>query len=456
MTEDPAWRLAQHVCRTRYADLPASAVESARRDILDTFGCMLGGSGSPGIAELFAVISRWGGLPESRVLLRGLRLPAPQAAFLNASMGHALDFDDTLDTGGSIHPGVSVLGAALAVCDSLDRVTGQDLLLAVALGLDVSCRVALASTLDRGWHRTAAIGVFGATAAAGKLIDLAPQQMLDAFGIAYSHAAGNRQCILDGALTKRMQAGQAASAGVFSAIVAQTGFTGAHDIFNGRFGFFELYQPNGYDASVLLRDLGAAFRGEALSYKPYPCGRPLHSAIDAALAARALLAIERPVDIASVTIEADPAGHSDQFGHGPAKRRPTQVVEAQFAQPFLVATALVHGKVGIAEVDGLGDAAVLDLTDRIAGVPRDGRPKGSLAITVQTSDGRSVAVEATDPSGSPRKPLTKAQFEAKFRDCARNAAQPLSDAGVDAALATIERLETLPDARELMAPFAAR
>jgi 2-methylcitrate dehydratase PrpD len=96
-------------------------------------------------------------------------------------------------------------------------------LLAVALGLDVSCRIALASTLDRGWHRTAAIGVFGATAAAGKLIGLTPEQMLAALGIAYSHAADNRQCILDGALTKRMQAGQAASAGAFSAVLAQTG-----------------------------------------------------------------------------------------------------------------------------------------------------------------------------------------------------------------------------------------
>src|SRR6202011_1132369 len=209
----------------------------------------------------------------------------------------------TLDTGGSIHPGVSVLAAVLAVADSLGALSGRDLLLSVALGLDVSCRIALASTLDRGWHRTAAMGVFGATAAAGKLMDLSADQMLHAFGIAYSHAAGNRQCILDGALTKRMQAGQAASAGVFSAVLAQTGFTGAHNIFNGRFGFFELYPPDGYDASMLLRDLGAAFRGEALSYKPYPCGRPLHAAIDAALAARARLEIERPDDIEAVTIE---------------------------------------------------------------------------------------------------------------------------------------------------------
>src|ERR1700687_2964460 len=141
---------------------PATPLNPPRRDILDTFGCMLGGSGSPGIDELFAVISRWGGLPESRVLLRGIRLPAPQAALLNASMGHALDFDDLLDTGGSIHPGVSVLGAVLAISDSLGNVTGKELLLAVALGLDLSCRIALASTVDRGWHRTAAMGVFGA------------------------------------------------------------------------------------------------------------------------------------------------------------------------------------------------------------------------------------------------------------------------------------------------------
>jgi 2-methylcitrate dehydratase PrpD len=454
MSDDPAWALARHVCRTGYASLPASAVESARRDILDTFGCMLGGSGSPGIDELFAVIARWGGLAESRVVLRGLSLPAPQAALLNASMGHALDFDDTLDTGGSIHPGVSVLGAVLSVCDSLGGVTGKDLLLAVALGLDVSCRVALASTVDRGWHRTAAMGVFGAAAAAGKMLGLTPDQMLAAFGIAYSHAAGNRQCILDGALTKRMQAGQAASAGVFSAVLAQTGFTGARNIFDGRFGFFELYQPNGYDASVLLRDLGTAFRGEALSYKPYPCGRPLHAAIDAALAARAQLRIERAEDIAAITIEADPAGHGDQFERGPAKRRPTQVVEAQFAQPFLVATALVRGKVGIAEVDGLGDASVLAVSDQIAGVAREGRRKGSLSITVVRTDGRAVTIEATDPIGSPEKPLSDAQFEAKFRDCARNAVRPLWDASVDAALTAIDRLEALPDARDLMAPFA--
>ena len=172
------------------------------------------------------------------------------------------------------------------------------------------------------------------------------------------------------------------------------------------------------------------------------------------LAARAQLQITRADDIAAVTIEADPAGHAEQFERGPAKHRPTQVVEAQFAQPFLVATALVHGRVGIAEVDGLGDPAVLALSDRIAGVAHERRGKGSLSIGVSRTDGRAVTIEAADPIGSPQQTLTDAQFEAKFRDCARNAVQPLSDASIDATLARIAGLEVLSDARELMAAFA--
>jgi 2-methylcitrate dehydratase PrpD len=277
--------------------------------------------------------------------------------------------------------------------------------------------------------------------------------MLHALGIAYSQAAGNRQCILDGALTKRLQAGQAASAGVFSAVLAQTGFTGARNVFNGRFGFLELYQPNGYDTSLLSQDLGTVFRGEGLSYKPYPCGRPLHAAIDAALAARAALGITGADDIESVTIEADPAGHADQFGGAPGKRRPTQVVEAQFAQPFLVATAFVRGMVRIADVAGLGDAAVLKLSDRIEGIARHGRSKGSLSITVRRNGGHSVTIEATDPIGSPKKPLSDAQLEAKFRDCARNAVRLLSDEDVDAALEAIRSLHMLEDVGELVKPF---
>ena len=98
---------------------------------------------------------------------------------------------------------------------------------------------------------------------------------------------------------------------------------------------------------------------------------------------------------------------------------------------------------------------MLALSERIVGVAREGRARGSLAITVRRTDGRSITVEATDPIGSPQTPLTKAQFEAKFRDCARHAVRRLPDGSVNAVLAAIGQLETLPDTRELVAPFAA-
>ena len=192
------------------------------------------------------------------------------------------------------------LRRALPYLTCLAACRASGLLLAIALGLDVSCRVALASTLDRGWHRTAAMGVFGAAAAAGKLLGLNVEQMVNALGIAFSQAAGNRQCIVDGALTKRLQAGQAASSGVLAALLAREGFTGAHNIFLGRFGFFELYQPNGHDPAKLPEDLGGEFRGDQLSFKPYACGRPQHAMLDAAIAARNQLGSGTTVDLAEI------------------------------------------------------------------------------------------------------------------------------------------------------------
>jgi 2-methylcitrate dehydratase PrpD len=454
MVKDPAWALAEHVCGSGFADLPAATRAATCNDILDTFGCLLGGSGEPGIAELARVFGGWGGAQQSQVMLWQSRLPAPQAAMLNASMAHALDFDDTLDHGGSIHPGASVLAASLAVCDMLGGVSGERLLLAIALGLDVSCRVALASTVDRGWHRTAAMGVFGAAAASGKLLGLGVEQMVNALGIAFSQAAGNRQCIVDGALTKRLQAGQAASSGVLAAILAAEGFTGAHDIFLGRFGFFELYQPNGHDPAKLLDELGKAFRGDQLSFKPYACGRPQHAMLDAAIAARNELGLGTATElaeIADVRATAAAATIAEQFNGASHKRRPTQIVEAQFALPYLVAAGVVHGRVGITEVADIHNTEVLNLAGRIAGVVADG---GSSGITICLRDGRAATVAIGPPLGSPENPLGSEQLLIKFADCARNAVRKLSDDVVSEAANTILHLEDVQDVSRLLRHFA--
>lgn len=453
-TKDPAWALAEHVCRCRLADLPATTRVATCDDILDTFGCLLGGSGAPGIAELFRVLSSWGGSEQSQVMLWQRRLPAPHAAMMNASMAHALDFDDTLDHGGSIHPGASVLAASLAVSDMLGGVAGRDLLLAVALGLDVSCRVALASTLDRGWHRTAAMGVFGAAAASGKLLGLSVGQMVNALGIAFSQSAGNRQCIVDGALTKRLQAGQAASSGVLAALLAREGFTGAHDIFLGQFGFFQLYQPNGYDATKLTEGLGREFRGDELSFKPYACGRPQHAMLDAAIAVREQLKLGTSIElseVAGVTVTCSAMIADEQFRGAPHKRRPTQIVEAQFALPYLIAAALVQGRAGIAEVADLHNPQVLDLAARMTGVAVEEDANGGVTVTLR--NGRMATATVGLPLGSPGNRLSMEQLTMKFADCAGNAVRPLSEDAVHAAVHMMRHLEEAPNVSDLLHHF---
>jgi len=453
MAADPALALAEHVYQTTFAALPGSTVVATKRDILDTLGAALGGSVAPGVAELARVVTHWGGRAESSLWLLGGRVPAPQAALVNATMGHALDFDDSLDRAGNIHPGISALAASLAVAEWCGGISGRDLVLAITLGLDVACRVALAATVDRGWHRTAAMGIFGATAAAGKLLGLSVEQMLHAFGIAYSQAAGNRQCIVDGALTKRLQAGQAASSGVFAAVLARAGFTGAQQVFAGRYGFFPMYQPEGYDLSTLTDGLGTVFRGEELSFKAYPCGRRAHATLDVALALYHQLDLataQEGADIAEVVLTTDPQTYREQLRVGSAKRRPTQVVEAQFSTPFLVAAALAPGRVGIGEVAGVDHPRVLALAERIQGAARADAPEGWAQLTVRRTDGRAATRETTSPSGSPERPLSTAQLQAKFRDCAAHAVRPLSEEAVARALHVIDHLDETPDALELI------
>jgi 2-methylcitrate dehydratase PrpD len=457
MDVDPALTLAEHVCRTTFADLPDAAIIAAERDILDTLGAMLGGSVAPGIAELTGLVTHWGGREESSLLLKGRRVPAPQAAFVNAAMGHALDFDDTLDRAGSIHPGVSTLAASMAVAERHGGASGRDFVLAVVLGLDVACRLALAATVDRGWHRTAAIGIFGATAAAGKLLGLSVEQVVNAFGIAYSQAAGNRQCIVDGALTKRFQAGQAASAAVLSALLAREGFTGARQVFAGRYGFFPMYQAEGYDLDAIHDQLGTVFRGVELSFKPYPCGRGNHAVLDATLELYRRLDLATAdvgAEVAEVVLTTNPRTYRDQLSPEATKRRPSQVVEAQFSLPFLVAAALTRGRVGIAEVARVDDAQVLALSERIQGSIRDDAPEGWAQVYVCRTGGRAASLETTTPFGSPAKPLSDAQLQAKFRDCAAHAIRPLPQEVVEQAIQLIRHLDDQSDATALVRLFA--
>ena len=446
---DPAHTLAAHVVNTSIEDVPVASITATRLDVLDTFGAMLGGSGAPGIQELATVTGRWGGLEEANLVVIGGKMPAHHAALINSAMGHALDFDDTYDKGGHIHPGTSVLAACLAISDSVDSVSWEQLMLAATLGLDVSCRLGLAAHDDRGWHRTASFGIFGATAAAGKLMGLTKDQMAHAFGIAYSQAAGNRQCIVDGALTKRFQAGQAAHGAVMSVFLAKEGFTGAGNVFAGRFGFFPMYQPDGYDLSIIDQGLGEEFLGDRISFKPYPCVRPSHAYIDAAIKLHRELNLGQNA-LESVTVRTDPETLAARYNIAAGIKKPTQQVEAQFSVPYLIGCALALGGVGIDQINSFNDPSVLAASALVNAEERPGMFKGWAEIEVVCVDGKTAVVELGPPSGSPENPLTVKQLQDKFSDCAKHAAHSIDDASIEKMMTLILSPDALGDSSNLI------
>ena len=270
--EDAAILFARNVLNTRFKDIPPEVVKVTKRDILDTLGCALAGSSSPGTKELLEVLKEFAGRQESTVWLFGERLPSVHAALANGSMAHARDFDDTYDLG-LVHVGASTVPAAFAIAERKGKVSGKDIITACALGQDMILRMAASVTQWNDFHATGTLGIFGSAAAAGKLLNLNENEMISALGIAYAQSSGNAQAMHDGVLSKRLQPANAARGGVFAALLAQNGFTGATQSLEGTSGFFKVYYNNNYDRKVLLADLGKTFEGIKLGFKPYPCAR---------------------------------------------------------------------------------------------------------------------------------------------------------------------------------------
>jgi 2-methylcitrate dehydratase PrpD len=215
---DPIYLFAKNFRRIRYKDLPQEVVEVTKKQVLDLYGWprwFL--PWDPGL-----LVSLRLGRKESSIILSKQKVPAPMAAQMNATMAHALDFDDVHDAA-VLHPGVAVIPACMAVSETKGKVNGKEFITAVALGVDMICRLTLATwpgydpsspekkekayqseRVKQGWHLTTLMGYLAGTGAVGKLLGLDEERMINAFGIAYHQCSGNLQGRMDGTQTKRM------------------------------------------------------------------------------------------------------------------------------------------------------------------------------------------------------------------------------------------------------------
>ncbi|MBI4329782.1 MAG: MmgE/PrpD family protein [Chloroflexi bacterium] len=452
---DASQAFANNVANLKFEDIPDDAVRAAKISILDTLGIILAASSlATGSRELVDFVKEGGGKEESSILGFGGKVPSYMAALANGAMAHSLDYDDVHESA-QVHAGVTIVPGSLAVAERVGKVDGKQFITAVVLGADFACRLSLAAApRPRGWQPTPVFGFFGVAAAASKFLGLNAETVQNALGIAYSQAAGNAQPITDAALTKRTQAGFAAKGGIISALMAQKGITGATNSLEGEFGFYKVYWGGKYNREVLTGDLGKRFEVSNLTFKPYPSGRSTHSSIDATLAMVRENDL-KPQDIESITVSKSAIAVKVVGSPIERKRRPENVVDAQFSLPYTIATAAVKRRVGLGDFtpEAIRDPAVLEMAQRVnvrlnpEFNPLDFHP----GITeIMTKGGKAFSMRVDVPYGNPEKPIPQEGLLQKFAECASYAIKPLPKKNLKRVVEMIMKLEDLEDMASLV------
>jgi 2-methylcitrate dehydratase PrpD len=411
--------VAQFACSDPFADAPRALYERATRAFVDTIGVTIAARRE----ESFAILARTLGsntAGAATVLASRARASAADAALLNGTAGHALDYDDVADEVHG-HPSVVLVSALLALAEA-HGTTGRDLLEAYAVGFEVGCAIARGLNVEahyrRGWHATATVGILAAVAGAGRLLRLDQAAVQNALGIAASMASGSRQNF--GTMTKPLHAGLVARDAVLAVELAANGFTADPHQLEAPLGYFSLYGvdphpevvPSALEHPRVLLENG-------LNVKKYPCCYGTHRMADAALALRARGL--RAGDVRSITIGVEPDGLAAIIHH-----RPQTGLQGKFSGEYVVAACLVDGAVRLLSFT---DAAVnrgetQDLLRRISIAEVSAPPFGPSSyehafatLEVTLTDGNTLRERCDVPRGDARIPLTDAELESKFRDC---------------------------------------
>lgn len=452
---DPAAELIAFAHRTRFEDLPASAVEVVKGLWLDSLAVALAGSRDPAAEPVRAQLLAWGGAPESAVWFTPYRLPAPAAALLNSMMIHCLEYDAVHEPSVS-HPVASAIPAALALAEARADVTGRDVLRATCLGMEIACRIGAAATAASPFFRSATSGALGAVVTSGLLLGLDGPRLMHALGLMFTQAAGSYQGSVDGAEAYEMSPGLMTSAALVSAYLAARGITGPARVLGGEYGYYRLYEGGRYDPGRLTGRLGEHYEVARTSLKPYPCGRLTHGAVNAALQLRGEVA-SRLAEVEAITALV-PRWMHDKVAR-PVDTRLNTRVDAQRSIPYLVAVALLRGAI---RLEDFGDAArrdpaVLALGRKVAVEVDpslgDVNTIGPTTLTVGLRGGQATRRRIEVPTGHPENPMSPDERRAKLEACAASGGFPRQRAFALAdAIATLDRLPSVAPLFALLTP----
>ncbi|HKY52398.1 MAG TPA: MmgE/PrpD family protein [Candidatus Limnocylindria bacterium] len=417
--------LAARCAGVHWDDLPRDVRERAKDLVLDLIGVAIRGSRQPSSIAARDTARRLGGEGRSSVIGNDLCLPASWAALANGTAGHALELDDVTSES-SLHPGVAVIPAALALAE--ERGTdGRAFLEAVVAGYEATMRIGnalgAASAYQRGFHPTGVAGAFGATAAAARLMELDAPATTRAFGVAGTMASGSLEYLSDGTWTKRLNPGWAGHVGIVAAQLAADGFRGPATAIEGRLGTLRAYSDSARP-ELLAAPADDDWALMQVSIKPYACCRYNHGLIDGVLKLAAEHRIV-PQDVARIRLGVLSAGAVLVSEPIDAKRVPRNVVDAQFSAPFAAAVALTHRAAGIAEYiqENVDDDEIRGLMARTDCVRDDSLDAVYPThwpswVEIELRHGRTVRTRVDDASGEPANPITREALLRKFGELA--------------------------------------
>ena len=438
--------LARYIVNAKPADIPAAVEQEARRCLLNWLGCSIAGSREESVDAALAAVREFAGTGNTSVLGRAEKLDLGHAAFINGVSADVLSFSDT-HPATLIHAG-GVIGSAILALAEKTPTTGRDFLNALIVGYETACHVGMAIYpwhYNRGWHITGTAGIFGAAAAAGKLLGLDQQRMVYALGIAATQSAGLREMF--GSMCKNLHIGRAAQNGLAAAILAKNGFTSSAQSLEAPRGFLHVLGEKP-DIDAITRNLGRDYEMLHNTYKPYPCGVVIHPIIEGCVD----LAKKHDLDAAnirSVALRCNP-----YVVELCGKERPASTLEAKLSVYHSAAASLIARRMTDLEYrpEYINRPDVLALRARVGVTVDEKIREDETDIVIELNTGKRVTTHIDHVIGSAERPMSNADMEQKFRglvepllprtnvdqlvECCRNVSA-LDDIAVIARLATV-------------------
>lgn len=445
--------LATQAAELTFDDLPAETVRDMKCLVLDSVGTILAatrlGVGTDAVLELARAQS---GKPEATVIGFGDRLSVLMASLANGGLVHALNYDAV----GQGHLG-SLLPGPLAVAEQRGGVGGKELITALAAGAELTGR------MNRALHAShvnanekflegTLLGVFGITAATGRLLHLTPAQMMDAYGITLMQCSGSMEVVASGdPPVKAVYSAFSNHSAVLSAHLAKQGLGARMNVFEGRCGFFEMYYESRHAHEVLYENLGSTYTPARIGFKTWPTGGGAGAWITAGAELRAKHGVQASA-IEKVTMFIHP-DHQVWMEPIEERRHPAQSAAAANGIVFWTAKALANGTCGLADlsVDGLMQPEFLHVSNRLSYSVIGESDQQRLEVL--TTDGQTLSVDVNPLNNTVDSSHTD-EIIAKFRDSASWAVNGLDAPQVDRIIETVMELEHLDDV-SLLAELAS-